>query len=220
MKNKKQQKKLSDRCRQAKKYKEPIPLIGLAYGVMPHTGCIMFIIGSVLGATILLQFFRPFLINRYIFHYLMLLSVGFATLSSFLYLKKNRLSSSEGIKKKRKYLSIMYGSTIGINLILFFLVFPLLANFSLTGSVVPDGNSDIYLEVINLRSDIPCPGHAPFISNEMKTMEGVIYVKYSFPNNFEVKYDKNKISINEILGLEIFKEYPALLIDSEIPLTR
>jgi len=211
MEEKSNNQNLPDCCKPKKEYKGNNPLMGIAYGIIPHIGCIMFIIGAVLGATILMQFFRPFLMNRYIFHYLILLSAGFATLSSLLYLRKNKLLSWEGIKKKKGYLSIMYGSTIGINLILFFFVFPLLANVSLTGAVVFDGNPES-LGTISLKSDIPCPGHAPLISNEIKTIEGIIDVKYSFPNNFEVKYDKSKTSVNEILGLEVFEEYSATLI--------
>ena len=211
MEKKLKEKNLPSCCKPTKEYKGNNPLIGIAYGIIPHIGCIMFIIGAVLGVTILMQYFRPFLMNRYIFHYLILLSVGFATLSSFLYLRKNKLLSWKGIKKKKGYLAIMYGSTIGINLLLFFLVFPFLANFSLAGTVVFDGNPD-NLGIMSLKSDIPCPGHAPLISNELKTIEGVVNVKYSFPNNFEVQYDKSRTSTNDMLSLEVFDEYPATLI--------
>ena len=105
----------------------------------------------------------------------------------------------------------MYGSTIGINLILFFFVFPLLANASITGAVVYSGDPQNF-GVVELKVDIPCPGHAPLISNELKTIEGVINVKYSFPNNFEVQYDKSQTSIDGILSLEVFGEYSATLI--------
>ena len=52
---------------------------GLLYGLIPHTGCILFIISSVLGATVLMQFFKPLLMNRYIFHALIGVSIGFLT---------------------------------------------------------------------------------------------------------------------------------------------
>ena len=41
---------------------------GLLYGLIPHIGCIAFIIGSILGVTVLMQFFKPLLMNRYFFH--------------------------------------------------------------------------------------------------------------------------------------------------------
>lgn len=201
-----------DCCKQKKEYNGDNPLMGIIYGLIPHIGCIMFIIGAVLGATILMQFFRPFLMNRYIFHYLILLSAGFATLSSFLYLRKNKLLSWQGIKKKKSYLFIMYGSTIGINIILFFFVFPLLANISSTSATSPEDLQS--LEIIKLKVDIPCSGHAPLISNELKTIEGVINSKYSFPNNFEVQYNTRQTSTREILNLKVFDEYPATLINN------
>jgi len=110
---------------------------GIVYGLIPHIGCIAFIIGSVLGVTVLTQFFRPLLLNPYFFDYLIALSLGFATLSSFLYLRRNGLLSTVGAKRKWKYLSTMYGSTIGINLLLFLVIFPLLANVSFA---TPTGN--------------------------------------------------------------------------------
>ena len=180
---------------------------GIAYGTIPHIGCIMFIIASILGATVLMQFFKPLLMNRYIFHYLIAISIGFATLSSFLYLRKNKRLSWQGIKSKKRYLSIMYGSTIGINLILFFFIFPYAA--SITGQVSAaeiSGSSVFSIEV-----DIPCPGHAPLITSELKTIQGVKGSKYGFPNKFDVYYDNIITSEKEILSLEVFDEYPATI---------
>ena len=204
-------KDLPDCCKPKKEYKGNNPLMGIAYGIIPHIGCIMFIIGAVLGATILMQFFRPFLMNRYIFHYLILISIGFATFSSFLYLRKNKCLSFNGIKNKKGYLTIMYGSTIGINLVLFLLVFPMLAN--VTGRVSASEIED--LSMLKISVDIPCPGHAPLISNEVKTINGVAGSKYSFPNDFEVYYDSSLTNKNEILSLEVFDEYPAEVLREE-----
>ncbi len=204
----KKKKELPECCTPKKEYKGNNPLMGIAYGIIPHIGCILFIIAAVLGATVLMQFFRPLLMNRYIFHYLILISIGFATLSSFLYLRKNKFLSWEGIKKKKGYLSIMYGSTVGINLILFILIFPFLANITgnVTAEEIPGAS------VLSISVDIPCPGHAPLISNEVKTVEGVKGSEYSFPNDFEVYYDPSITSEEEILSLEVFDEYPATLI--------
>jgi uncharacterized membrane protein YgcG len=184
---------------------------GIIYGTIPHIGCIMFIVGSVLGVTVLMKYFRPFLMNRYFFHYLIVISLGFATLSSFLYLRKNKSLSLEGIKRKKGYLYIMYGSTVGINLVLFLLVFPYLAN--VTGGVI--GSTDD-LSMLKISVDIPCPGHAPLISSEVKTIEGVKGSQYSFPNDFEVYYDSSETTKKEILGLEVFEEYPATVLDESV----
>jgi len=145
----------SEYCKQKKEYKENL-LIGIAYGIIPHIGCIMFIGGAVFGVTILTHLFKPILMNRYLFHYLILISVGLATLSSFFYLRKNKFLSWKGIKRKRKYLLTMYIFTIGINLMLFFFIFPYIAN--MTGVV--SATEIIGTSVLRISVDIPCPGHA------------------------------------------------------------
>lgn len=185
-------------------------LQGLMYGLVPHIGCIIFIIASILGSTVAMQFFKPLLMNRYIFYILILMSGVFATISSAVYLRKNGLLSLAGMRRKWKYLSIMFGSTVGINALLFFLIFPILANVgtSITGYAVSDGFSSL-----KLRVDIPCPGHAPLISEELKTIGGVEATRFNFPNNFDVVYDPTKTSKQEILSLEVFKTYKASVLD-------
>ncbi|MEM5874813.1 MAG: hypothetical protein QW641_02720 [Candidatus Aenigmatarchaeota archaeon] len=209
-------------------------LQGIAYGLIPHTCCIAFIIGSVLGATLFIQFLKPLLLNRYFFHILILVSFLFATLSSFLYLRKNNLLSVDGVKRKWKYLISMYGSTVGTNILFFILIFPMLTNISTTSNnnlsitgatgvvgVGTDDNKNGFdpstLRLLKLSVDIPCPGHAPLISNELKSISGVIDVKFSFPNVFEVKYDSTKTSKQKILSLAVFDSFPATVFsDSSI----
>lgn len=204
-------KDLPDCCKPKKERKSKTVLGGIAYGLIPHIGCILFIIGSILGVTILMRFFRPLLMNRYFFHYLLLIAIGFATFSSFLYLRKHKALSWKGIKKKKGYLIIMYGSTVGINLVLFLLIFPYLANITGNVSAAEITGSSI----LSIAVDIPCPGHAPLISNEVKTIEGVKGSEYSFPNKFDVYYDPSKTSEQQILSLEVFDEYPAELIGED-----
>lgn len=194
-------------------------LQGLTYGLIPHIGCIAFIIGSVLGVSMLMQFFKPLLMNPYFFHILVLISLGFATISSALYLRKNGLLSSLGVKRKWKYLSTMYGSTIGINLLLFLVIFPFLANVSISSSATKafadigvNGNLG-GLSSIRLQVDIPCSGHAPLITQELKTINGIANVKFDFPNIFNVQYDSAKTSKQQILSLEVFKTYKATVLD-------
>ena len=195
---------------------------GVAYALLPHVGCIAFIVGSVLGVTMLMEFFKPLLMNRWFFHILIAISMGFATLSSVLYLRKHTLLSVAGARRKWQYLSTMYGSTIGINLILFLLIFPMLANVStvsatgITGAAIASGDfselneGDAYIQ---LAVDIPCPGHAPLISEELKSTGGVTAIQFSFPNVFDVVYDSAKTSKTEMLALEVFDEYPATVLD-------
>lgn len=193
---------------------------GIAYGLIPHLGCIAFIIGSTLGVTMLMQFFKPLLMNRYLFHMLILMSLMFATLSSFLYLRKNSFLSIFGVKRKWKYLAAMYGSTIGINLLLFMVIFPLLTNIpvssSITGTAVGVGRGNANFSSLRLSVDIPCPGHAPLISNELKSIAGLIDVRFSFPNVFDVKYDSARTSRPKILSLDVFNTYKANVL-SEFP---
>ena len=186
-------------------------LKGLAYGIVPHIGCIGFIVGSVLGVSLLMQFFRPLLMSRYFFYGLVALSLGFATISVVIYLRNNELLSIKGLQRKWKYVSITYGSTVGVNLTLFLIVFPMLANVSAStgGDQIMVGST----ELITLSVNIPCSGHAPLISNELKTINGVQEVKYSTPNIFAVKYDSGRTTKIEILKLAVFREYPATVVN-------
>lgn len=186
-------------------------LKGLAYGIVPHIGCIGFIVGSVLGVSLLMQFFRPLLMSRYFFYGLVALSLAFATISVVLYLKNNELLSMKGLQRKWKYVSITYGSTVGVNLALFLIVFPMLANVSASS----DGDQTTVgtAEFITLKVDIPCSGHAPLISEELKSIDGVQEVKYSTPNTFAVKYDSGRTTKTEILKLAVFREYPAAVLN-------
>lgn len=191
---------------------------GIGYALLPHTGCIAFIAASILGVTLLTELFRPLLMNRWFFHILIAISIGFATLSSALYLRKQGLLSAAGARRKWQYLSTMYGSTIGINLILFLLVFPLLANVSaaqvttagvpgVQGAAAAAGDS-----VLQMAVDIPCPGHAALITGELKTLPGVQSVVFSFPNVFDVTYDSVKVAKADMLALAVFDEYPATVL--------
>ena len=186
-------------------------LKGLAYGIVPHIGCIGFIVGSVLGVSLLMQFFRPLLMSRYFFYGLVALSLAFATISVVLYLKNNELLSMKGLQRKWKYVSITYGSTVGVNLALFLIVFPMLANVS--ASSAGDQTTVGTAEFITLEVDIPCSGHAPLISEELKSIDGVQEVKYSTPNTFAVKYDSGRTTKTEILKLAVFREYPAAVLN-------
>lgn len=188
----------------------------VTYGLIPHIGCIAFLIGSIFGVTMLMQFFKPLLMNPYIFHILILISLLFSTFSSVLYLRRNGLLSLAGAKRKRGYLTTMYGSTIGINLLLVMVVFPLLANVSIspsvTGAIIgaPGGDG---LSSLKLQVDIPCPGHAPLISQELKSIDGVAGIQFGFPNIFDVTYDSEKTSKEKILLLDVFKTYKASILE-------
>jgi len=185
---------------------------GLFYGLIPHSFCIAFIVFSIIGATTATVFLQKLLIFPYFFQILMAISVLFATFSAWFYLKNLHLLSFTGIKRKANYLLTLYGATILINLLFFFIIFPVLANFNSNRnpSVLAENTA---LSLVTLRVDIPCPGHAPLINGEIKKLPGVQSVYFQFPNLFEVQYDAKKISPEEILNLEIFKTYKAFLND-------
>lgn len=184
-------------------------LQGIIYGTIPHAGCIAFIVFSLLGVTVLASLFRPLLAKAYFFYIMISLSLIFATFSALLYLRKNG-----GIRKAgehKGYLGILYGSTIIVSLILYMVVFPLIANVSATGDVVSEN-----LDYINIKVKIPCPGHAPLIISELEKLDGVESIKFSFPNKFNVGFDSNFVSKDQILQIDVFKEYAATLLSEEV----
>ncbi len=217
-----------------KKKKEGI-LTGLVYGLVPHIGCIAFLLFSILGATAATTFFKPLLLNRYFFHILVALSIVFATISALFYFKKQgflKFSKNNGgldivffpsgIKRKRKYLLTLYGTTIGINLILFLVIFPVVANLNsgatLTASMMAVFGKGEELELsesnalITLKVDIPCPGHAPLIMGELETIDGTENIQFRSPNVFDVIYNPEKTSKEEILSLDVFNSYKPIVI--------
>jgi len=192
---------------------------GILYGLMPHTGCIAFILFTILGVTTLTSLFKPLLLSPYFFYLLIIFSFVLATISALIYLKRCDLLSVVGIKSKWKYLSVLYGTSIGINIILFLFIFPLAANLT---SATPTGAAIAESSEIKLQVKIPCPGHAPLITEELKTIDGVQSVKFGFPNYFDVSYDSSATSQEEILSLAVFNTYPATKVsgDTEVQQTQ
>jgi hypothetical protein len=213
-------------------------LTGLIYGFIPHIGCLGFIIFAILGVTAVTTLFRPLLLNPYFFYILIALSLTFATISALFYFKKqgfitlNRNKGSwrfdfqikQGIKRKWKYLLVLYGTTISVNLIFFMLIFPVLTTLETEERLSPTAIADVFfdrevktentlLPTVILKVDIPCPGHALLITDELRTIEGVTDVNYRFPNRFIVNYDKEKTSIEKILLLDVFNTYQATIIE-------
>lgn len=178
---------------------------GLIYGLIPHAGCIAFIIASIVGATFFMNLFKPLLLKSYFFYALIAISLIFATISATIYLKKNKLLSVQGIKRQKKYLMTLYSTTIIINLALFLIIFPLTANLaSARLSTATDDSATLELNVV-----IPCAGHAPLIIDEINKEEGVQEVKYTFPYKFVVKYDDAITNPENILEADIFNDFPS-----------
>jgi hypothetical protein len=212
-------------CRLKNKLRKQGVKDGLLAGLLPHSCCIAFILLSVLGATSATFLLKPFLLNPYFFWILMAISVILATVSSFIYLKRSGCISlcknsdnqleleiqTDLVKKEWKYLASVYGSVIGVNLLFFLVIFPL----AMTGFFVKNVQEIADLSALVLKVSIPCPGHAPLVVDELKRVDGVINVKYNWPNIFEIYYDSKKLSVNKILSLEIFNSFKAT-VESEI----
>lgn len=207
----------SDCCTKDSQKQDKGFLAGVAYGLIPHVGCIAFIAFSILGVTTATTLFKPLLLNPYFFYILIALSLAFATISATIYLKKSGVLSISGVKRKWRYLSILYGTTIFINLLLFMVVFPYATNLiskptvtsALTG--IQDSQSTLTLQV-----SIPCPGHAPLITQEVNKIDGVEGVHFRFPNLFDISYDLAKTSKQDILNLDVFNTYKATVVDESI----
>lgn len=202
-------------------------LKGITYGLVPHIGCIGFVVASILGVTVAAELFKPLLMSAWFFYALIILSILFATASSVIYLMKNELLSLKGIKKKKVYLATMYGSTIGISLLFLFVVFPMLVSVSYGNEVQSTPNlasgatiaapqtldtttTPENVKTFKMSVQIPCGGHAPLIISEVRKVSGVVSIKNNGGwNVFEVNYDADKTSQEQILGIQVFKSYPA-----------
>ena len=103
-------------------------LRGVLFGILPHTFCILFIVFSIIGATGGVVFIQRFFTVPYLFQILIAMSFVFAALSAVFYLKRSGNLSMAGIKKKWKYLTIMFSTTVAVNLILFYIVLPGIGN--------------------------------------------------------------------------------------------
>lgn len=184
-------------------------LSGIIYGLVPHIGCIAFVLFSIFGVATMASLFRPLLMKSYFFYILIGMSLLFATLSAVIYLKKNGILSMNGVKRKKGYLTILYGTTIIVNLLFFFVIFPLVTNLPITGaSTVNLENGQETNEKLTLKVNIPCSGHAPLIKGEL-LKAGVNGIFFKFPNYFDVYYDPSNVTEDEILNLQIFKEFNA-----------
>jgi hypothetical protein len=192
---------------------------GLLYGLIPHTFCIAFILLSVIGATAAATLLRSILLVPYLFQMMIGLSLAFATFSAVIYLRRQEQLSLAGVRNKWRYLGLLYGTTIALNLLLFLVVFPAVANATprVQAQGVPaNGQAVSALAVqsantkqVILEVQIPCSGHASLISGDLYLLKGVLSVNYQEPKRFVVDYDSDAVTLEQILGLEIFKSFAA-----------
>lgn len=192
-------------CKKPKKGYE-----GILYGIIPHIGCIAFVVFTVLGVTAATAVFKPLLMSSYFFYILILISFALAAISASIYLKRNDSLSITGIKHHSRYLSILFGTTIAVNLLLFLVIFPYTANIGPKQGLPSGVLSLAEPNKLTLSVAIPCPGHASLITGELNKLG--VSSKFRMPNYFDVTYDSEKISVDDILALDIFKTYNAKIL--------
>ena len=180
---------------------------GILFGIIPHSFCILFIIFSALGAAFATEYIKKFLLVPHFFTILVLLSVFFAVIVAGIYLYRTKALNLNGLICNRNYLMILFASTIILNLVFVYGIFPAIANMDNSKKDVAYQDSE--LSVILIEADIPCPGHAPLIISEVKKLQGISNTEFIFPDKFKISYNKNIINENEIINLEIFSSFKA-----------
>lgn len=189
-------------------------LSGIMLGVLPHSFCLAFALFSMIGAVTASAFLKTFLLIPNFFLFLVIVSLVLASVSAAIYLKRSGCLCASGIKSKWRYLAVVYAGTILVNLLMFFVVLPAVANVDfrkppreLAGIQDQKGP----LAELKLSVQIPCSGHASLIIDEIKKNCDVQSVKFSLPDTFDIKYDPKKTTPEQIASLEIFKTYKAII---------
>lgn len=97
-------------------------------------------------------------------------------------------------------------------IILVFILVLIMGSFFLKSNLTGDIINNIAVEnlqKITLKVAIPCGGHAYLIKDALNKLEGIEKVEYTPITTFVVYYDSTKISEQEILAIDVFKDYPA-----------
>lgn len=162
--NKRKTDALPDCCKPQKKPENRQGLMwGILYGIIPHTFCILFLLFSVIGATSGAVYFQKFFRIPHLFQFLVLASFIFATISAVIYLKRINALSFSGVKLKWQYLTILFTTTIAINLLLFYVILPSVANLKNENNKVASQNvaTDISTGVQVIQMDQMAGGYFP-----------------------------------------------------------
>ncbi|AKM82620.1 TPA: hypothetical protein DD449_01215 [Candidatus Berkelbacteria bacterium] len=141
------EKNISNCCKPVKKFSERKGFFwGIVYGLMPHTFCIFFVLCSVVGATTGSIFLKRFFVIPHFFQILVGLSLFFATLSASIYLRRTGNFSLVGAKRKWSYLTILFITTICVNLFFYYIVFPLAANVNSGPKIAQPASPEVTIE--------------------------------------------------------------------------
>lgn len=180
---------------------------GILFGIIPHSFCILFILFSAFGAIFATEYLKKFLLIPNFFTILVAFSFIFALIAAIIYLYRSRELNFTGVKNNYRYLAILFGSTIILNIIFIYVIFPSIANLKNEKQTLAIESTRT--KTLLIRVDIPCPGHAPLIIDELKKIKGVGNVQFIFPNQFSVMYNVNETNGNNILEADIFKNFKA-----------
>jgi hypothetical protein len=189
-------------------------LMGILYGLLPHAGCFLVISLPLLGLTTVSAFLIPLLVNSYFLYILIFFSVICTTISALLYLRRRNALSIKGAKENFRYIAILYGTVLIVNLLVFKLAFPFFANIYAFSSQENNvlGERVELTENLKLEVNLPCSGHAFLVTGQLRNLEGVSNVVYVYPDIFEVVYLFEEISPSEIMEIEIFSEFEAKIV--------
>ncbi|MDD4901101.1 MAG: hypothetical protein PHS62_03245 [Patescibacteria group bacterium] len=205
-----------EKSRRAKKEdrKSRGALLGVLFGILPHSFCVAFALLSIIGAVTASAFLKKFLLIPNLFLILVIISLLLATISSAIYLKKNKCLCGAGVKNKWQYLSLVYAGTIMANVLMFFVVLPAVANVNFQKTLRADTVARLRannLSELSLKVDLPCSGHASLIIDEIKKNCKARSITFSLPNTFNISYDPEETTPEQITSLDIFKTYKATM---------
>lgn len=184
---------------------------GILFGLLPHNFCIAFIVLSVVGATAATGLVRKALLLPGFLELLIGMSLLFATLAAVIYLRRGGDLSLGGVRRRWRYLTLLYGLTLAVNLTMMTVVLPGTARVLASGSVTTAAQSAT-TQTTTFQVDIPCSGHAPLVTSDLKGVPGVLAVEFRDPNVFVVRWDATQTSLNALLSLEIFQSFKATVL--------
>jgi len=201
---------MSDNCLPScESNKESAIKHGILSGVAPHFFCIIFLLAPLVGVSWISALWFGFFLKYNLNYYLIFISLFLATISVVFYLLKKKNLNFFGIKRNWLYIASVYAITVMVNLILVFVVFPSLADKNSNNKL---SKADAVSE-LNLRVEIPCEGHAPFISGEIMKENGVDSVDFDYPYYFKITYYSNITSPEKITESEIFRYFKPIIIN-------
>lgn len=142
-------------------------------------------------------------------------------------MSQNKTNENSKMNKPKMAIAYILGAIVLILGIFF--IFPMLTNAgagysqsSNAASQVASSPASVGLQsltlsetskTITIKVQIPCGGHTSLIENEVKKLTGVTGVLATAWNKFQITFDQAKITQEQIVAAEIFKAYPATLVN-------